>query len=406
MAITVNYNSNNCGIKGVYSQDLLRMTESNTTTTYFKVLLYQEGSLYRTLQLPADINYSASLDINRIYQDLFESDVKLNTDLIKVYYTINSYNSSDTLISTISNSSNYNRILNGIKSDYNNYIINPTNNAILSTYNASPKFLNDERLSSIYFDNTLYANAGEYALPTHKLSYIKADNLRDVGIGTVSNINILTIKLYKKDNTITELTYTVPTQTGTDIFTIDIDPITLNLGAYDLSSYYKYTIQDETNKSELYTVYIKQPDQRNDKYFRVNWLNTNGVPTYFNFDYNYQKKLNIKRIEYSRIGDDEREYKASYNTDKEVIYNVTTNWITEEESTILETLWTSPSVKVDTLYNNLDSYYKDKVDGKLIKDEYIILDVKSVDIKRKRNTKLINYSFNFTLSTQYNVQKH
>ena len=400
MAITISYDTSICGPRGVWTPNFVTLTNS-VDTEYFDVDVSYNGSS-KELRLYPDSSNKSYFNINKFLEDGFTdgSDVKTDPALIRWQFYVDSLNSDDSTSSVDSDNENW--VINGTKTNYDNYIHNTTNKTYLSNYDKLPLFLNDQSVTNIYWNDELYTDLGVEMSNELDLYYLNGD-FRDSSRGNYSYISKIEVVAYTADSSSLDL---VTVQSSTNkVGVLDINPFKLkNTHGVTITDATKYlTVRDVSGNSETMRINIQEPNLRNDKYFRLTWINKNGVNSSYNFDYNYSQGLKIKKDEYNHMTSELDIIKKSFNTTVEEIYMVSSGWITEEESKILESLWVSPNVKTTMFHNKAKYYNEDFINDNLIKDKYIIIDVKSVDIKRRREG-LINYSFEFILTDKYYSQ--
>lgn len=136
---------------------------------------------------------------------------------------------------------------------------------------------------------------------------------------------------------------------------------------------------------------------------RLAFINRLGVFDFFNFNkvkrttittdkQTYRKNLPLTYYLGSTIGDRET---TIYNSKNEKTVSLNSNWITDEESTWLEELWTSPEV-----YEcNVDS------SGNLSLIP-IVLKNNSYEIKNRLNDQLFNYTVEYSYASEINSQRN
>jgi len=141
-----------------------------------------------------------------------------------------------------------------------------------------------------------------------------------------------------------------------------------------------YTIDPSQNTGSfgLKTINIVPKDERYTPQ-RVAFIDSYGCKEYVNFDLVKTNTVSIKRQTFNNNG-----ILKQYNNQVEDQYTITSNWITEEQSTSLKDLWYSPSVMVG--------------------NDYVIIQNKTVNIETRRGSKLINYTAEYQKSFDYKVQ--
>ena len=406
MAYSITQDTSAAGPLGVYNPNYVTLFDDSATEVYFEVDVSFNGLLKELVLFPGSDDL-AYLDVNKLIQDSFKSDVNeidLNVFPYKVYgrgYHDNVLNWSDqTDVSSW--------VLNGTKDNYDFNLINTTNNTYLSDYNSEPLFLNEQTTNYVYYDASLSDLIGD-AANNELILYLLTGTYRgNTNSGSTSSAESLLEVIAYRDGVESDDTFAI-SEAGNGIAGVPIGPEDINdqLGAGFIDEDVDYyTVGDASSNAALMYVHLKDVNLLNDRYFRFSWINKNGVLNFYNFDYNYSKSLNIKKSIYEKMSGTLNQELAAYNTTASEIYNITTGWIKEEDSVVLEGLWVSPSVKVSALYTKQSDYNKYFINKKLISNEKVILDIKSIEIKRRRNTKLINYSIDFVISDNYITHKH
>lgn len=405
MAITLTQDRSDAGIKGVYSPNWVSISNTSDTTYFELDVIY--NSITKTVRLYPDINISVKVDINTLMIDNFQSDALTpNTELLQYEIEGRSYFEQypPTSFSGVDAS---NWVINGTKNNYDYYLMNDTDASTLNALGFAPKFLNDAPIMSLaYNENLLPSSNADNDLT---LSFINKTFLRgNATSGSESRIYDMTVTTYDHNNNLVDtLTETLTLPPPNKIINLGIKPSTINsLFGVDIitndTNYYTIQCDDLT---EIVRVNIKEPNLLNDKYFRLSWINKNGVTNSFNFDYNYQKSLKVSKQTYKTIGTDDAEQNAYFNTEVDESFVVSSGYISEDEAVILEDLWTSPDVICTVFYNKNIDYNKALVEDSLLVDKKIILDLKTVTIQRRRIDKLINYSVKFFMSDIYRNQQ-
>lgn len=193
---------------------------------------------------------------------------------------------------------------------------------------------------------------------------------------------------YKIDNcefeiTIDGSTVTWPLHSTTgypEIVEFKIDPSSLSptINFSPLTQTYSIKPKTNTGNTELKIVNFVDQDERYTPH-KVTWVDSMGVLNSFWFDLNQINTANITRETYNNNG-----ITRQFNVKNKDQYSLTSNWITEKQSLALKDLWYSPSVMVD--------------------DEYAIILNKTVQILKRRDVKLINYTVDYELSEEFTVQ--
>jgi len=409
MSLTITQDNSIAGPIGIYSQRLMQITD-DVSTNYVDVdltYLSKTKSLRLTQHLTADGSYNAYIDLNKLMEDSFES-ICTDPSLLFFNYSVSVdawYNGTH---STSTSLDTQTWVLNGIKDNYDHYLMNSTNKSYLDGFNGAPKFLNDQVTNYIHWDTSIHDQIGAPAINELNLYSLNGVFRGNTNSGTYSYISNL--EIIKFENDVSTLHYLTDLyNTATKIQMVQIDPNYLNTNIVDISineNTTKYTVRDASCNSELITVNLQNVNLLNDKYFRLGWINGNGVLNHFNFTHNYTKKINISKNNFRFLSTEFQEYTKQFNTKALEIYNITTGWIKEEDSKVLEKLWVSPSVKASAFYPKAKDYYSDFIDNNLIWEENIILNVSNMEVKKKLYRKLINYSIDFIISKEYRIQKY
>ena len=162
----------------------------------------------------------------------------------------------------------------------------------------------------------------------------------------------------------------------------------------------RYTIQGLDSSSVLKTdVYEFERDNCSIKGFktrRLAWVNSVGGYDYFKST----QKLNVKRNTYSSamgyyssskfFYNNTQRGKTVRNTEATLTETLNTDWISEEDATLLQSLITSNEVQI---VQNTDTEFTQGV---------IIVD-NNFTVKTQANNKLIQYSFNIEYANQINT---
>jgi hypothetical protein len=366
MALTLTYSGNI--IEPVYS-NINWVINDSSIIDYFEFLVYPEGFNTKTYRLyQSAANIPLTLNIAGTLQDCFSSYANQTVDSSIIHYNVVLRSYLNGTYSGIGYDSNDLYVYNGVKNygyDLSTYII--------SSSETGKKFLNDY--------------SGE-----HYIHYDSIDNSTKLTLETFNgvlgtkpdaSVNLLTIIKYSNSGSIDTSILNISQDSSVRIQKIDISPLTLNI-PYNTKY---YTAAIENNRSELIKVNIKPRDSRFDKYYRFIWINKNGVTNAFNFDLAYLNSIEIDKDTYIYDG-----FNKTYNTSVKDKYTVTSGWITEEESLSLKDLWYSPDIKVQT--PPLDYNFRS-----------VVIDIKKVNIEKRRNAKLINYTFEFQYAQDYLIQR-
>ncbi|MEI7668919.1 MAG: hypothetical protein WCJ33_02420 [Pseudomonadota bacterium] len=126
----------------------------------------------------------------------------------------------------------------------------------------------------------------------------------------------------------------------------------------DLTNCVLYTVQIQqvtgATRSELFVFEIKEQCSKAKEHFRLHWLNELGGFDSFNFNYTFKRKFNIQKQSFEqmlgRMSSGAFTYsptqkgKSQFNTVATEKIEITSDWITEEESKWLSSLVASPQI--------------------------------------------------------------
>ena len=191
-------------------------------------------------------------------------------------------------------------------------------------------------------------------------------------------ITNITVNIYYKNGDI--LTSTVNlAMINTGVFALIISPLSIAslTGETIDSTVEKYTIEGAAGEFEAVTVQLVEQDVRFNNVVRLAYINHLGATNYIGFNLGFSENLGIKKETYQN-NNSEKVFDSEVRQSMSLI----SDYMTEEESIFMQDLWVSPLIEDQ--------------DGR-----NVILDVKKITIKRKRNDGLISYTIPFTYSKTY-----
>jgi hypothetical protein len=317
----------------------------------------QDEGTKRTIRI---ISTSVVADIQNIVQPFFSSDASAHVNLKRIDIKAHSITSGVDTSVWVDNFYVFNGVQNNGTFDPSMYIMNDSHTEA-KFMNNMPRFNNihwgDEDSKLYFFQGTFTNSTGTYDASTVGF---------DVYVDGSAALN-----------------YQFPNSTTPDIKVLNASPLALNSlisGLVISSSNLKYKIVPENNTVDTYskTFYIKPIDER---YVpkRVAYIDSMGCIDYFNFDLAKVNTVNITKNIFNNNGT----FKT-YNNKISDSYTITSNWITDEESEALKDLWYSPSVMVD---------------GK-----YAITSNRNVQILKRKEVKLVNYTVDYELANEFKTQ--
>ena len=176
-------------------------------------------------------------------------------------------------------------------------------------------------------------------------------------------------------------------------------------------SYYTLQIQNGSSQNafQTYTINIECPDERQYESIRLCWLNQFGVWDYYTFTLKSTRSINTSETTYNKLKGtwNKRKYSiSSFRGGKKVFrknatetIKINTNYISENDNTILEELMNSPEVYM------LDGYQNDTPFSALT--NYVTpvrITTTSHTTKTVANDKLIQYTFDIEKSLTLRTQ--
>lgn len=348
---------------------------------YYQIDITYNGEVRSLKQLPNQYN-KAVFDIQTILQSFIESEfasnvdmISINSDLTHLYFvTARSYwNDGSSFYPSVSK-----KFFNGVDRydrDFNvdDYEFNETTPGKFLMAKNSPRDIHIE-------DNIIL-----------QCLYGQEESID-------SSMNGITITSYPKNGGApSSYTYdydmTIP---DVHILNINVTPSTINDFAGGLlihSGTDYYTVQEKNGLSETLRINVVTQDERFDRYYRLQYIDSLGATEGFNF--NMVPENNVSISKYTYINGKTRRQFATKVDDK---YLVRTDWVSEEESKALKDLWYAPKVA-------LQRYPVALNDDDEIEFDPIILDESSKLIKTKRNEGTMFYQCAFTLALEYQVQQ-
>jgi hypothetical protein len=335
----------------------------------------------RYLKTLPDQNGQAVIDVQTILQSFFESQILTHTSITQDYSTgLYTY---DVKAHSIIDSSDYSTSATGF------YVFNGVDLYNKSFDPSTYQYYADPDPSSMHLIEYLTNYTGPREV--HLTDDLYFQQFYILGI-PYCGIEWLNITRFQKDGSVSsrifDLNSTWPNPAG--IQSINAGPKAINLEVPGfINSDTLYYIANGTDSgtqlegiSYRINVIPKNPKFRDT--YRIYWVNQLGATEAFNFDLVPTNTISISKTLYTN----DREKKI-FGTQVDDNYVVTSNWITEEQSEALKSLWHSPLVK---LYLN----------GEWIP---IIINESSKQISNKWNTGgLINYTLSFTYALEYAIQ--
>lgn len=243
----------------------------------------------------------------------------------------------------------------------------------------------------------------------------------DVGDGNVKKATFYEVKTYQNSGGSISSIYYFPTYSATTIaykgLSFPAGPANINTISYgnfqsgvypsiNTSTDYAYEIKLYNGGPALDALisetryYEFEPCSKYTP-VRIMFLNRLGAFDYFSFDLVSRDTINSEKITYKKnlpisyyygttSGNRERTVLNSTNQKSK---KVTSNWVTDEISTWLEELWTSPEV------------YEIQNPG--LSEQYIPIVIKttSYEIKKRINDQLYNYEMEYEYASEVNVQR-
>ena len=299
-----------------------------------------------------------TINISKILQQFITSELVLQTgsyeintnQLLSYVFSVKAINSTDFTILTDLTRYFFNGATQDFEAfDFNDYLMNPT---------TPGKLLN-----------------GYVAPIKTRLTDDLSIQLLQLDIYYITNI---TVNIYYKNGDI--LTSTVNlAMINTGVFALIISPLSiasLTGETIDLTVE-KYTIEGAYDEFEAVTVQLVEQDVRFNNVVRLAYINHLGATNYIGFNLGFSENLGIKKETYQN-NNSEKVFDSEVRQSMSLI----SDYMTEEESIFMQDLWVSPLIEDQ--------------DGR-----NVILDVKKITIKRKRNDGLISYTIPFTYSKTY-----
>jgi len=306
----------------------------------------------RTIRI---VSTSVTADIQGIVQPFFRSDASGTVELKRIDVvgrTVTAGTPSETYVDCY-------WVFNGCKRDswnFTNFMMNASfNGQFLNNWDAPINIHKQDKDSKLYFFHGLFGNTASGSYDVSKIYFKTTTNgVPSAGFSTLWNNSPRIYTLPADPSSLTGLTF----NSNTTSYTIDPSRNTTNIGLKT----FNITAQDERYTPK-----------------RVQWVDSMGCINGFNFDLLQTNSVEMKKDIFNNNGTFKQ-----YNNKVTDSYTLTSNWITEKESLALKDLWYSPSVMID--------------------GQYVIIQNKSMDIKTRREVKLINYTLEYQKSNDYKVQ--
>jgi hypothetical protein len=156
-----------------------------------------------------------------------------------------------------------------------------------------------------------------------------------------------------------------------------------------------FTVAESDGLSETLRFNLVNPDERFDRYYRIQYIDHLGSTEAFNFTKAPENNINISSTQYVN-----NRNLTKFGTTVEDIYTIRTGWLDQERSKSLKDLWYSPKVAVaeDWKWLTGTPYYGYAP---------IVIRDTSKKIYNRHNVKgnpPINYDMTFRYSKEYDVQ--
>ena len=176
--------------------------------------------------------------------------------------------------------------------------------------------------------------------------------------------------------------------------------------------YYTVVARDTTPSAvtQTYTINLNCPDERQFESIRLCWLNQWGAWDYYTFTLKSTRNINTESTTYTQLHGtwNESKYrsyshrggKKTFRVNATESLTINTDYISENDNTILEELVNSPEIY-------MLKGYKDVTETTLLKNDYVIpvtLQTTSHTRKTVANDKLIQYTFDILLTRTLKTQ--
>ena len=348
--------------------DIYDSARASNSDLYYQVDIVV-GSETRTIKQLPDINKRAVVNISKILQGFMESTLYVHSSMfshnangiLSYYVTVKSV--SGGVESSITDTTKY--VINGTEQYGENF------NYLLYT----PLSISNNRMWLNNWTSTKKIHIGD---SIYLQTIIGA--LNGVYTGVISGI---TAKLYYNNGTTLTRTISYTSSSTPGVLSINVGPTALTAADPLLvfTDVYKYEITESAGRIPTPAViYINEVDTRYDKYFRIAFIGPAGTTELFNFDLNNQNSINVSRSTY-----EVNNVTKIYNTTAEDMYEVLSDYMNEKQSLDLKYLWSSPATA--------------ELVGYTLKP--IVLQNTKVDVLKRRNGKLLNYSISFKYANRY-----
>ena len=358
-------------VEKIYSDiifDIYDSARASNSDLYYQIDIIV-GSETRTLKQLPDINKHAAVNISKILQGFMESALYVHSAMF-------SHNTGGIL--------SYHIVAKSVSGGVESSITDTTKHVINGTEQYGENFNYLLYVPLNISNNRLWLNGWTSTKKIHPNDSIYLQtiigDLNGVYIGVISGI---TAKLYYKNGTTLTRTITYTPSSTAGILSINVGPTALTAADPLLvfTDVYKYEITESAGRiPSPAVIYINEVDTRYDKYFRIAFIGPAGTTELFNFDLNNQNSINITRSTY-----EVNSVTKTYNTLAEDSYEVLSDYMTESQSIDLKYLWTSPVVA--------------ELVGYTLKP--LVMNTNKVDILKRRNGKLLNYTASFKYANRY-----
>jgi hypothetical protein len=245
----------------------------------------------------------------------------------------------------------------------------------------------------------------------------------DIATSTAERVFYLNVKAYQNSGTTTTSKYQYTAVTLGN--TVIAKELTLPAGPNDLSAIpignyvsgpnppintntdYKYEIYLSNSADTTISQTKTFTFQSCSKYdtVRIMFLNRLGAWDYFNFTLVSRDTININKTIYKKNIPITYYYGTTFMDRENTVLDsnvmktkkVTSNWLTDEESTWLEELFTSPEV-YEVIEDPFAAYQKKFIP--------VVVTTTSQEIKKRVNDNIYNYELEFSYASEVNVQRN
>lgn len=335
---------------------------------YYKIEVLINNEYIRTFSVLPDPDGKTELNLNKILYQFIDTSIFENnsnnkeiiTDYL-LYFSLTGTSFDGETESSISSGPYY--AFNGVSQpnnyfNINDFLVGPTNSPVGKVLNTNSENMVTKLTESLF---------------------LQTFNSTD------SNYTDITVIAHYKDGSSDSAVYSTPTSSTFSIMSLDISPLTIQSNTtLIMDDTLDYYIVGDSNSFQDVTVRILEDDPRFLRQFRLAYVDSLGATDYINFKIGYEESLKIDKSTF--INNNKIQV---YNNTVENEITVISEYLTNEESNQLKDLWVSPLVMDVSNSNNVE----------------IILNVSSVIIKTKMNTKLISYEIPFKYAENYKVIK-